>query len=160
MAVVLGKPSASLSKGIQDSETAREAQQGKDLGVDGLERLAKILELAMDENEHPIPGDILTSLPVPNLEKVPSIPLFTSRLYPSSTNLDLAVVPESVRDVSEEEMEVVVAGLKDESTLTGVPFHADLTHIDSAFVFAAVGIDTTPLSKEQHFISPTSPQTL
>ena len=154
MAVVLGKPSASLSKGIQGSETAREAQQGKDLGVDGMERLAKILEVAMDENEHPIPGDILTSLPVPNLEKVPSIPLFTSRLYPSSTNLDLAVVPESVRDVSGEEMEVVVAGLKDESTLTAVPFHADLTHIDSAFVFAAVGIDTTPLSKEQRLYLP------
>lgn len=154
MAVVFGKPSAALSKGIQNSEKEREAQQGKDLGVEGLERLAKILEAAMEENEHPIPGDILTSLPVPDLEKVPSIPLFTARLYPTSTELSLAIVPESIRDVGWEESEAIIARLKGDSTLTAVPFHADLTNIDSAFVFAAVGIDTTPLSKEQRLYLP------
>jgi len=46
-------------------------------------------------------------------------------------------------------------GLKGDSSLTTeVPFHADLTHIDSAFVFAAVGIDTTPLTKEQRLYLP------
>lgn len=154
MAVVFGKPSAILSKAIQDSEKEREAQQAKDLGLEGLEHLAKRLDAAMVENEHPIPGDILTSLPVPDLGKVPSIPLFTARLHPSLTELSCAVVPESVRGVSGEESDGIVAGLKNDSTLTAVPFHADLTHIDSAFVFAAVGIDTTLLSQQQRLYLP------
>ncbi len=154
MAVVFGKPSAALSNRIQESEQERESQQSKDLGVEGLARLAKILEAAMEENERPIPGDILTSLPVPDVAKVPSIPLFTARLYPSSTDLILAVVPESIRDVREDESEAILAGLKRDSSLTSVPFHADLTHIDSAFVFAAVGIDTSPLVKDQRLYLP------
>jgi Zn-dependent M16 (insulinase) family peptidase len=154
MAVVFGKPSAALSNRIQDSEQERECQQRKDLGVEGLAHLAKILEAAMEENERPIPGDILTSLPVPDVEKVPSIPLFTARLYPSSTDLVLKVVPESIRDVREDESEAIIAGLKGDSLLTSVPFHADLTHIESAFVFMAVGIDTSSLVKEQRLYLP------
>jgi len=158
MAVVLGKPSAAMSKEISEGEKEREAQQAKDLGEEGLECLAKTLENAMAENEQPIPDEILTSLPVPDLSKVPSIPLFTVRLSPSagpsSNSLDLAIVPESVRDVSMEDAEVIVAGLKKDVELDTVPFHADLTHIDSAFVFAAVGIDTTPLTKEQRLYLP------
>mmetsp|Transcript_27016 Transcript_27016/g.48746 ORF Transcript_27016/g.48746 Transcript_27016/m.48746 type:complete len:971 (+) Transcript_27016:401-3313(+) len=158
MAVVLGKPSAAMSKEISDGEKEREAQQAKDLGEDGLELLTKTLEGAMAENEQPIPEEILTSLPVPDLEKVPSIPLFTARLSPSllfpQDSLELAIVPESVRDVSTEDAEAIVTGLKGDSELAAVPFHADLTHIDSAFVFAAVGIDTTPLTKEQRLYLP------
>ena len=38
--------------------------------------------------------------------------------------------------------------------VTHASFHADLTHIDSAFVYAAVGIDTTPLSTKQRLYLP------
>jgi len=156
MAVVLGKPSAAMSKEISDGEKEREAQQAKDLGEDGLERLSKTLEDAMAENEKAIPEEILTSLPIPDLEKVPSIPLFTAHLSPSSKSpLELGIVSESVRDVSTEDAGAIVSKLKGEAAdLTAVPFHADLTHIDSAFIYAAVGIDTTPLTKEQRLYLP------
>lgn len=149
MAVVLGKPSAAMSKQISDGENEREAQQAKDIGEEGLKRLANTLETAMAENEHPIPHEILTSLSVPDISKVPSIPLFTARLSPSTNSVDLALVPESVRDVSEEDSKAIIEGLKKDSSLSSGLFPMDLTHIDSAFIFASVGIDTTPLRKDQ-----------
>lgn len=155
MAVVLGMPSAAMSKEISDGEKEREAKQAEDLGEEGLARLARTLEDAMAENERPIPQDVLTSLPVPDIEKVPSIPLFTARLAPSSSGPpSLDIVRESVRGVSPEDAEVIVAGLKEGVKSKTIPFHADFTHIDSAFVFAAVGIDTTPLTKDQRLYLP------
>ena len=38
---------------------------GRELGEEGLSRLAKTLDDAMEANEEPIPEDILLSLPVP-----------------------------------------------------------------------------------------------
>lgn len=156
MAVVLGKPSAVISKEISDREKEREAQQAKDLGEEGLKRLSAALEEAMAKNEQPIPEDILTSLPVPDLKKVPSIPLFNAHLSPSCcTPLKLGIVSESICDVNVEDAESIVAKLKgDAAELNSIPFHADLTHIDSSFVFAGVGIDTTPLTKEQRLYLP------
>lgn len=154
MVVVLGKPSASMATKIADDEKERESQQAKDLGEEGLKRLADTLDEAMAKNEEPIPEEILTSLPVPDLEKVPSIPLFTVRLSPSNDSLPLTIIPESIRDVSMFDAESIVAGLKKDSPALASPFHADLTHIDSAFVFAAVGIDTTPLTTEQRLYLP------
>ena len=120
-----------MSKEISDGEKEREAQQARDLGVKGLIKLGKTLDDAMDDNEQPIPEEILTSLPVPDLEKVPSIPCFTARLSPSEKELKLGIVEESVRDVKMEDAEAIVAKLKGESGSTvNVPFHADLTHID------------------------------
>jgi hypothetical protein len=149
MAVVHGKPSALMSKKISDEEKEREARQVEDLGEEGLLSLRRTLEEAMSKNEQPIPEETLTSLPVPDIEKVSSIPLFTAHLSPSTNSLELTVVHDSIRGFCEEDYEGIIAGLKKESTLTAVPFHADLTHIDSAFAFAAVGIDTTLLPKEQ-----------
>ena len=155
MVVVLGKPSAEMSKQISDGENEREAKQAQELGEEGLSRLAKTLDDAMEANEEPIPEDILLSLPVPDLNKVPSIPLFTARLSPSMDGLPVSIVPESVRGFSMDDAEAVAAQMtKEVSKTSAAPFPADLTHIDSAFVFAAVGIDTTPLSAEQRLYLP------
>ena len=154
MAVVFGKPSAAMSKEISDGEKKREEQQAVELGKEGLEQLSNTLEKAMKENERPIPESILTSLPVPDIKKVPSIPLFTARVSPSSNSLDLAVVPDSVKGFSTEDTEAIVSLLKKDSKSTASPFPIDLTHIDSKFVLAAVGIDTTPLTKEQRLYMP------
>ena len=154
MAVVYGMPSAVMSKEISEKESERESQQAKDLGEDGLQSLQNKLDGAMSQNEQPIPNETLTSLPIPDVANVSSIPLFTAHLSPSSDSLNLDVVKESIRDVSTEDYEAIIAGLKKDSKLTSVPFHADLTHIDSAFVFTAVGIDTTSLTKEQRLYLP------
>jgi len=154
MAVVFGKPSSAMSKEISDGEKKREEEQAVELGKEGLEQLSTTLEKAMKENEHPIPESILTSLPVPDIKKVPSIPLFTSRVSPSSNSLDLAVVPDSVKGFSTEDTEAIVELLRKDAKVTASPFPIDLTHIDSKFVLAAVGIDTTPLTKEQRLYMP------
>ena len=154
MAVVYGMPSAVMSKEISEKESERESQQAKDLGEDGLQSLQNKLDGAMSQNEQPIPNETLTSLPIPDVANVSSIPLFTAHLSPSSDSLNLDVVKESIRDVSTEDYEAIIAGLKKDSKLTSVPFHADLTHIDSAFVFTAVGVDTTSLTKEQRLYLP------
>jgi len=154
MAVVYGMPSAVMSKEISEKESERELQQANDLGEDGLQSLQNKLDGAMSKNEESIPNETLTSLPIPDVANVSSIPLFTAHLSPSSDSLDLDVVKESIRDVSTEDYEAIIERLRIDSTLTSVPFHADLTHIDSAFVFAAVGIDTTSLTKEQRLYLP------
>jgi Zn-dependent M16 (insulinase) family peptidase len=155
MAAVLGKPSAAMATESSQKEKEREANQAAELGEEGLKNLADILQAAMVKNESPIPEDILTSLPVPDLEKVPSIPLFNARLFPSKDCLPLEITPESVRGVKTDDAAAIVARLKNEAEkVTAVPFHADFTHIESAFVFAAVGIDTTPLTSEQRLYLP------
>ena len=154
MAIVFGKPSAQMSKEISDGEKKREEEQAVEIGKEGLEQLSNTLEKAMEENEHPIPESILTSLPVPDIKKVPSIPLFTARVSPSSNSLDLAVVSDSVKGVSTKDTEAIVSLLKKDTKVTASPFPIDLTHIDSKFVLAAVGIDTTPLTKEQRLYMP------
>lgn len=155
MAAVLGKPSAATAKESSQKEKEREAAQAKELGEEGLKKMADILEAAMAKNEAPIPDGILTSLPVPDLNKVPSIPLFNIRLSPSDS-LSLGIIPESVRDVKAEDADAILARLKSDASQIQMPapFHADFTHIDSSFVFAAVGIDTTPLTTEQRLYLP------
>lgn len=154
MAAVLGKPSAAMASESSKREKEREAAQAKELGEDGLKKMAETLEAAMAKNESPIPEDILTSLPVPDLAKVPSIPLFNARLSPSDS-LSLEIIPESVRVVKIEDAQAIVTKLKtDAQQVKATPFHVDFTHIDSSFVFAAVGIDTTPLTSEQRLYLP------
>ena len=130
MACVFGKPSAAMSKELSGEEKEREAQQAKHLGEEGLAKLETTLANAMSENEHPIPADILTSLPIPDLEKVRGIPLFTARLSPLPDAVALEVVEESVRDMKSEDAEDIVAGLKGDSDVPAVCFNADLTNID------------------------------
>ena len=96
MAVVYGKPSALMSKEISDEEKEREARQVEDVGEEGLLSLQTTLEEAMSKNEQPIPEETLTSLPVPDIEKVSSVPLFTAHLSPSANSLELTVVHDSI----------------------------------------------------------------
>ena len=159
MAAVIGKPSAAMAAESSQKEKEREEAQAANLGEEGLKNLANTLEAAMAKNEAPIPEDILTSLPVPDLEKVPSIPLFTIRLAPSPSkdSLPLEIVPESVRGVEAEDTSAVFNQVKQSAesmNIHSAPFLADFTHIDSAFVFAAVGIDTTSLNPEQRLYLP------
>ena len=159
MAAVLGKPSAAMAADSSEKEKERESLQASNLGENGLKELANTLESSMAKNEAPIPEDILTSLPVPDLEKVPSIPLFTVRMAPSVSNgtLSLDIIPESVRGVKAEDASAILSQLKQSAVdmdIKSGPFPADFTHIDSAFVFAAVGIDTTSLSPEQRLYLP------
>ena len=154
MAAVYGVPSAQKSEEIQKGDEKRERQQALCLGPEKLDDLSKVLEKAMEENEKDIPEDVLSSLPIPDLEKVKAIPLFNVRLSPSADSAELAVVPESVRGFEQEETDKIVEALKDGASSSSAPFFGDLTHIDSAFSFVSVGVDTSSLSPKQRLYLP------
>ena len=154
MAAVYGMPSAQKSVEIQNGDEKREHQQALDLGRERLDELSKDLKNAMEENEQDIPEEVLSSLPIPDLEKVKAIPLFNIRLSPSDDSAELAVVPESVRGFEQSETDNILGALKEGASSSSAPFYGDLTHIDSAFSFASVGVDTTSLTPRQRLYLP------
>jgi Zn-dependent M16 (insulinase) family peptidase len=73
--VVRGKPSASLADKLDKTEKARIAAQVKKLGPKGLAQAARELEVAKAEHEKPVPSEILTAFPVPDVRSISWIPV-------------------------------------------------------------------------------------
>jgi hypothetical protein len=73
--VVCGQPSSALADRLEQDEKARIAQQVETLGPDGLERAQLALVQAKAEHDKPIPQDVLTSFPVPNVNSISWIPV-------------------------------------------------------------------------------------
>jgi hypothetical protein len=60
---------------LEKDERARIAAQVKELGPEGLEAAAKLLEKAKAEHDKPIPDKVLKAFPVPNLKSISWIPI-------------------------------------------------------------------------------------
>jgi len=73
--VILGKPSARLADNLEESEKARIANQVEKLGPEGLKKVEQKLETAKEIQSKPIPTDILTSFPVPDVKSIFRIPV-------------------------------------------------------------------------------------
>lgn len=73
--VVIGRPSANLAEKIETIEKARLAAQVEKLGPEGLAKAEQELEAAKAEHELPIPKEILTSFPVPDVKSISWIPV-------------------------------------------------------------------------------------
>ncbi|KAF9240861.1 Metalloenzyme, LuxS/M16 peptidase-like protein [Melanogaster broomeanus] len=73
--VVIGKPSANLAEQLEKDEKARLDAQVENLGPEGLANVEKELEAAKAEHELPIPTEILTSFPVPDVKSISWIPV-------------------------------------------------------------------------------------
>ncbi|KAI6005289.1 Metalloenzyme, LuxS/M16 peptidase-like protein [Pisolithus orientalis] len=72
---IIGKPSAHLAEKLERDEKARLAVQVEKLGPEGLAQAKKDLEAAKEEHEKPIPKDVLTSFPVPDVKSISWIPV-------------------------------------------------------------------------------------
>ncbi|KIO08194.1 hypothetical protein M404DRAFT_134459 [Pisolithus tinctorius Marx 270] len=72
---IIGKPSAHLAEKLERDEKARLAAQVEKLGPEGLAQAKKDLEAAKEEHEKPIPKDVLTSFPVPDVKSISWIPV-------------------------------------------------------------------------------------
>lgn len=83
--IIKSKPSAALSESLEKTEKARIAAQKQELGQPGIEKVTKLLEDAKKEHETPIPSDILTSFPVPDVKSITWIPVKSFRNDPSTT---------------------------------------------------------------------------
>ena len=73
--VIIGKPSAMLADKLERDEKARLAEQVKKLGPEGLEEAVKKLEEAKGEHSKPIPTDVLSSFPIPDVKSIFWIPV-------------------------------------------------------------------------------------
>ncbi|GLB36235.1 putative insulinase (Peptidase family M16) [Lyophyllum shimeji] len=73
--IVLGKPSATLADKLEKDERVRIAKQQKELGPEGLKRAEAELEAAKAEHDRPIPTEVLTSFPVPDVKSISWIPV-------------------------------------------------------------------------------------
>ncbi|KAG6911895.1 hypothetical protein DXG01_000142 [Tephrocybe rancida] len=73
--IVLGKPSPALAESLEKVEKARIAQQVKDLGPEGLKKAEAELEDAKAKHDQPIPTEMLTSFPVPDVKSISWIPV-------------------------------------------------------------------------------------
>lgn len=76
---ILGKPSEALSKKITADEKLRVKHQQEQLGEEGMKDLASRLSLAQQENDTPIPDELLSRFAVPDAESVHFIPTTTAR---------------------------------------------------------------------------------
>ena len=75
--VILGKPSASLADNLKKAEKARIENQVENLGPEGLKEAEQKLEAAREDNSKPIPTEILTSFPIPDVKSISWIPVQT-----------------------------------------------------------------------------------
>lgn len=73
--VIRGKPSANMAEKLETSEKARIAAQIKKLGPEGLAKATKELEDAKAEHDKPVPKEVLTAFPVPDIKSISWIPV-------------------------------------------------------------------------------------
>lgn len=76
---ILGIPSRELSQKLKEDEKARVKAQQDKYGKDGLERLAEKLEHAKQQNDIPIPDEMLGRFAVPGTSSIHFIPSTTAR---------------------------------------------------------------------------------
>ena len=73
--VIIGKPSAKLAEKLEREENIRIAKQVERLGPEGLSKAEAELHKAKTEHDRPVPTDILTSFPLPDVKSIVWIPV-------------------------------------------------------------------------------------
>jgi len=120
--VVGGKPSASLAEQLKETETTRIAAQVKRLGPRGLKQLERDLEQAKADHDLPIPTEILTAFPVPDVKSISWISV--QSVQDVGTERDIPARP-----IEESELSRHIA-----SDGPHLPFFVQYDHVQSDFV--------------------------
>jgi Zn-dependent M16 (insulinase) family peptidase len=81
---ILGKPSAKLAQDLAKNEIARIDIRKKQLGEEGLSKLKRKLEEAQEENDKPIPQDLIRKFKVPNINNIKFIQTVNAYYFPKS----------------------------------------------------------------------------
>lgn len=87
---VRGKPSAALAEKLEKDERARIDAQIAKLGPEGLARLQKELDDAKAENDAPIPENMLTDFPVPQVSSISWIAVQSAKNIPGTVEVETA----------------------------------------------------------------------
>lgn len=98
---ILGKPSAQLAKDLETNELARIEAQKKKFGPEGLATLKRKLEHAQEENDKPIPQDLIRKFMIPKIENIKFIDTINAVYRPSShstSHAEAIIYPEMDSD--------------------------------------------------------------
>jgi Zn-dependent M16 (insulinase) family peptidase len=126
---LLGKPSLALSEKMKAEEVARVKAQQEKLGEEGLKKLADKLKEAQDENDKPIPEEIIASLKVPSTESIHFYETTTAR---SGLAKKLGASENKIQQIVD----------KDEN---GLPLFIHFEHIPTSFVHFGLILGTASL---------------
>ncbi|RMZ73946.1 zinc metalloprotease [Pyrenophora seminiperda CCB06] len=129
---ILGKPSKALSDKIKEEEVSRVKAQQEKLGEEGLKKLAEKLKEAQDENDKPIPEEIIAGVKVPSTE---SIHFFQTTTARSGLAKKLGTSENKVQEIID----------KDEN---GLPLFIHFEHIPTSFVHFGLALGTATLPTE------------
>jgi Zn-dependent M16 (insulinase) family peptidase len=129
---ILGKPSKALSDKIKADEVARVKAQQEKLGEQGLKDLAEKLKKAQEENDKPIPENIIAGVKVPSTE---SIHFFETTTARSGLAKKLGTPDNEIQKVID----------KDEN---GSPLFIHFEHIPTSFVHFGLALGTANLPTE------------
>ncbi|KAH8731503.1 zinc metalloprotease-like protein [Phaeosphaeriaceae sp. PMI808] len=129
---LLGKPSRALSEKMKAEEVARVQAQQEKLGEEGLKKLAEKLKKAQDENDKPIPEEIIASLKVPSTESIHFYETTTAR---SGLAKQLGTSENSIQGIID----------KDEN---GLPLFIHFEHIPTSFLHFGLLLGTATLPTE------------
>jgi Zn-dependent M16 (insulinase) family peptidase len=126
---LLGKPSLALSDKMKAEEVARVKAQQEKLGEEGLKRLAEKLKAAQDENDKPIPEEIIASVKVPSTDSIHFYETTTAR---SGLAKKLGTEENRIQQIVD----------KDEN---GMPLFIHFEHIPTSFVHFGLILGTANL---------------
>lgn len=126
---ILGKPSLALSEKIKADEVARVKAQQDKYGEEGLKKLAVELKAAQDENDKPIPEDIIAGVEVPSTE---SIHFYETTAARSGLAKKLGTSDNKIQQIVD----------KDEN---GLPLFIHFEHIPTSFVHFGLILGTANL---------------
>jgi len=93
--LVKGKPSIKLESEMKKNEKERVAAQVADLGPQGLEEQAKLVDKSMEENDKDVPEDVLKCVPIPSADSISlhDVQTFTSVDSEESPHTWLKLMP-------------------------------------------------------------------
>ncbi|KAI5704049.1 hypothetical protein M8J75_001491 [Diaphorina citri] len=123
--VIRGVPSVEEQKRLAQEEDERLAARVKALGKSGLNEKNELLMKSTEENEKPPPNEMLTCVPIPNINSINfhSIESFTSNSAKQHPNFDVS----------------------------NSPLFFQIDHIKTNFVYLFVLMDSSELSQELRF---------
>ncbi|EHK99827.1 hypothetical protein M7I_4322 [Glarea lozoyensis 74030] len=135
---LLGTPSKSMSEKIKADEEARLAARRKELGPEGLAKLAEKLKDAIAKNEVEIPNSLLQKWPVPGVESIHFIESITAR---SGQAKKLGAPSNRIQQVVDKQA-------------SDVPLFLQFEHVPSNFVNIIVLLGTSQVATEHRPLLP------
>ncbi|CAE7154201.1 unnamed protein product [Rhizoctonia solani] len=131
--VVGARPSAKLQDKLETDEKARIEAQRKSLGSEGIAKLEEELNRAKAEHDRPIPRDMLTTFPVPDVKSISWIPVQSARNDPFSAKI-----------------EKIGSGLREhlDKDPVDLPYFIQYDQVQSDFVTVSAYLSTTSLPDE------------